>query len=84
MCVPGRGLHILSWNVLGLSSVELDEFCRRLEIEGQWDILLLQEFCFTNEEFNNTSDGHFVFAQPPCLGQRRSAIIVHGRLAGFF
>ena len=57
------GLNILSWNVLGISSKDLDNFCRDLGREVHWDALLLQEFCFTGEDFETTSDGHLIFAQ---------------------
>ena len=60
----------------------LDQFCKDLEHEIPWDALLLQEFSFTGVEFENSRDGHLVLAQPPFLGQRRSAIIVHERVAG--
>jgi len=59
----------------------LDDFCHHLESEVSWDVLMLQEFCFTNEELTETTDGHLVFAQPPLGGQRRSAIILHARVA---
>ena len=65
---------------MGISSSELEDFCRCLGQEVRWDVLLLQEFCFTNDEFDNTSGDFLVFAQPPLQGQRRSAIIVHDRV----
>ena len=74
------GLNILSLNVLSISSKDLDQFCRQLELEVRWDALLLQEFSFTEEEFIDSADGHIVFAQPPCSGQRRCAIILHDRM----
>lgn len=54
-----------------------------LEREVRWEVLLLQEFGFTGEEFNTLGSGHLVFAQPPSTGQRRSAIIVHAQVASF-
>ena len=56
--------NIVSWNVRGISRNDLDDFCRILEGECQWDLLLLQEFAFTRDEFRDTLDGHLVFAHP--------------------
>ena len=66
---------------MGISRTDLDRFCMDLGHEISWDILLLQEFSFTGDEFDFTEDGHRVFAQPPCAGQRRSAIILHAGVA---
>ena len=65
----------------GIPSDSLNQFFRDLDDELVWDVLLLQEFSNTTIEFEDTEDGHVVFAQPPCLGQRRAAIVLHARVA---
>ena len=71
----------MSWNVLGNRKADFNCFFRDLDKQVNWDILLLQEFTGARHTPEYTEDGHRVFAQPPCEGQRRSAIIVHARLA---
>ena len=60
--------------------VDVDAFLADLEHEFEWGVLLLQEFSSATKLFSfDSGTGHRVIVQPPCSGQRRSAIIVNKR-----
>ena len=87
----GARLHLLSWNVACVpagppttkrwgtlkTSKRIQEFPARLGRDHSWSILCMQEFTSSNGELvTETTEGHQVFATPPCPGQRRLAIAV--------
>ena len=83
--------HILSWNVpqvpagpprdrcgnISQTARDFEIFLRGLVKMFPWSILCLQVFQASNGEVvTETSEGHRVFATPPCKGQLRLAIVV--------
>ena len=55
---------------------EFVNFLRDLVKDPCWSILCMQEFTSSNGELvTETTEGHQVFATPPCPGQRRLAIV---------
>ena len=56
---------------------EFEKILRDLGSDDWWSILCMQEFTASNGDLvTETTEGHWLFATPPMLGQRRLAIVV--------
>jgi hypothetical protein len=78
-----RPLKVVYWNVAGINAGEIDTFLAQLDMDLQWDVLVLLEFSAARKETHLSGvrqSGHLVSAQPFEHGRRAGCLVFHQRL----
>ena len=78
-----RPLKVVYWNVAAINAGDIDTFLAQLDIDIQWDVLVLLEFSAAYKEMHLSCvrrAGHLVSAQPFEYGRRAGCLVLHQRL----
>ena len=72
-------INVLTWNARGVPFKEIHNFIRDIRSHSLWDVLVLQEFCFSHKTDLFDEGGSWfgdirILVQPPVAGRKRCAI----------